>query len=232
MPAKREIVQYKDFLITINRKLTTRRTTLRIRNGKITVSTNMLEPTGRILSFVREKEDFIRRGLYRQQYGLKNAVIDFNQGGSGYFLGEPCEVIILNAGKGSCYFQNGQMVISGPSETAHKNAFKRFAQDVLDELIDDFRRQLAYPIGDYTLKYRFYTSRWGCCIKNATQGRREIVINLWCIAMPVEAIKYIFYHELAHLRISNHQKEFYTHLSQLDPGYRKGLKLSKQFMLK
>ena len=58
------------------------------------------------------------------------------------------------------------------------------------------------------------------------------MINLWCIAMPVEAIKYIFYHELAHLRISNHQKEFYTHLSQLDPGYRKGLKLSKQFMLK
>ncbi len=232
MPAKREIVQYKDFLITINRKLTTRRTTLRIRNGKITVSTNLLEPTGRILSFVREKEDFIRRGLYRQQYGLKNATADFTKSGTGYFLGEPCEVIIQNAGKGSCYFQNGQMVISGPSETARKNAFKRFAQDVLDDLIDDFRRQLSYPVGDYTLKYRFYTSRWGCCIKNPVEARREIVINLWCIAMPVEAIKYIFYHELAHLRISNHQKEFYAHLAQLDPSYKNGLKLSKEYMLK
>ena len=226
MPANSETVQYKDLLITINRRLKTRRTTLRIRKGKITVSSPLFESTGRILSFVREKEGFIRKGLYRQLYSRKSALIDFSKNGRGYFLGQPCDVIIQHAGKGTCRFENGNLIISGPSETARSNAFKRFAQGVLDELIDDFRRQLSYPVKDYTLNYRFYTSRWGCC-----KGKKEIVINLWCVAMPPEAIKYIFYHELAHLKISNHQKEFYSHLAQLYPGYKTGLKMSKEYTL-
>ena len=231
MQARLELVHYKDLNIIISRTLKAKQTVLKVKKDKITVSTSLFESTERIMKFVESREEFIRKALYRINNGRKQAIMDFNESSSWHFMGEPCKTVVTEASRGFCRFENGVLYLQGPSETARKNAFKKFAQDVLDELLDRFRAELSYPVGDYTLKYRFYTSRWGCCIKNPMQGRREIVMNLWCVAMEPEAIRYIFYHELSHLKVSNHQKEFYSHLAQLYPDYKKGLKLSKQYML-
>lgn len=233
MPADVEYLEYGNYRIALTRRLTAKRTTLKVgKNGEISITTSVFEPKSRILRFVRDNEAFLQRSLKKiENNKKKNAVIDFEANGKGYLLGNPINTVNIEHNQSKCWLDNDTLYIQGKSKDARERAFRKFAQDILDNFIDQFRYELLYAVPDYVLKYRFYKSRWGCCIKNERQGRREVVMNLWCVAMPREAIRYIFYHELAHLWVSNHQKEFYRQLSILCPDYKKGQKISKEYMI-
>ena len=232
MPDNKDYIQYGDYRIKINRTLGARRTTLKVAASGITLTTSLFEPRYRLERFVEDNEEFLRKATRKlEARKKKSALIDFTQSSRGYLLGNLVDIVIIEKPQSKCYLEGDVLYIEGPSVNARQTVFKRFAQRILDNFIDQFRYELLYPVPDYTLKYRFYKSRWGCCIKNDKEHRREIVMNYWCVAMPREAIRYIFHHELAHLWVSNHQKEFYRQLAVLLPDYKKGQKISKEYMI-
>jgi predicted metal-dependent hydrolase len=60
------------------------------------------------------------------------------------------------------------------------------------------------------------TSKWGTC--NIT--RRKIWINLQLAQKPIECLEYIILHELAHLRVRNHNAAFAALLDKHMPFWR------------
>lgn len=74
-----------------------------------------------------------------------------------------------------------------------------------------------YPISfmpDYKLKSM--DKRWGSCTEKSL-----IHINTRLVAAPVECIEYVIFHELAHLVVPKHDKNFYVVLKTLLPAYEK-----------
>ena len=221
---KTGIIIWKDRQVQVTRSTGRRNLTVKIDNGRILVRVPLRYPVSGIYDFLNMKEAWILKHLDNPR---KKAGVEWRNGADIYILGKKYTLYIVHAAKGKLELRDDHCVVYGPSEKSWLNAYKKYAESVLDVLIDEFRRQLRYDVGDYTLKYRFYTSRWGCCFWK----RREVLMNYYCIALPVEAIRYIYCHELAHLRVNNHQKEFYDHLSKLCPDYKVGLKLSKSFII-
>ena len=232
MPDNRDCIEFGDYRIKINRRFGAKRTTLKVTPSGITINTSLLEPRHALVQFIANNEEFLEKAQKKiEARKKKSAIVDFTKDSKGWLLGNPVDIVIIEKPQSKCHLEGDILYIEGPSENARQTCFRRFAQRILDNFIDQFRYELLYPVPDYTLKYRFYKSRWGCCIKNEKEQRREIVMNLWCVAMPREAIRYIYHHELAHLWVSNHQKEFYDQLAVLLPDYKKGLKMSKEYML-
>ena len=67
----------------------------------------------------------------------------------------------------------------------------------------------------YNLKYNKLTfkwmrSRWGSC-----SYKNNISLNLWMIFLPNDLINYIILHELLHIKIKNHSKDFWAELEKM-----------------
>ncbi len=70
------------------------------------------------------------------------------------------------------------------------------------------------------LAYRNMKSRWGSC--QPSTGR--ICINTRLALYPPECLEYVVVHELCHLLVRGHGKEFYGLLDSALPGWRKARK--------
>ena len=72
------------------------------------------------------------------------------------------------------------------------------------------------------IKYRTMRSTWGVC--RPTLG--TITFNRRLIHQPLEFIEYVVVHELCHLIVPNHSRDFYNLVGQLLPNHRKAEKMS------
>lgn len=71
-------------------------------------------------------------------------------------------------------------------------------------------------ISNVQLKLGFYKSKWGSC--NPT--KRLITLNMHLIFTSKECLDAVIYHELAHLYVTNHSKQFYDVLLAWCPSYK------------
>ena len=66
-------------------------------------------------------------------------------------------------------------------------------------------------------------TRWGSC---SSMGNLNFTWRL--VMAPPEVIDYVVVHELAHLRVNNHSKEFWKQVEGIMPDYRQRLKWLKE----
>jgi len=60
------------------------------------------------------------------------------------------------------------------------------------------------------------TTRWGTCNANT----KRIWLNLQLAKKPIECLEYVILHELAHMRIKNHDKDFIAILDEYMPYWK------------
>ena len=87
-------------------------------------------------------------------------------------------------------------------------------QKYLEDIIKDVLSKLN--INNVTVKYRYMKSRWGSC----KYRERVITLNKYLIHFDEEIVKSVVCHEICHLFVPNHSKEFYNLLVRLDPYYK------------
>ncbi|MBC8217818.1 MAG: M48 family metallopeptidase [Planctomycetes bacterium] len=81
----------------------------------------------------------------------------------------------------------------------------------LDLCYERIRNQgVHYP----DIRLRKMTKRWGSCTK-----RGEILLNTELVKTPLYCIEYVIMHELVHLKVRNHTKEFYRFLTRCMPDW-------------
>jgi predicted metal-dependent hydrolase len=65
-----------------------------------------------------------------------------------------------------------------------------------------------------TINIKTQKSRWGSCgIHN------DININWLLMLAPIEVLEYVVVHELCHIRVKNHSRQFWTLVAEHLPGY-------------
>ncbi len=82
--------------------------------------------------------------------------------------------------------------------------------------IEAYSRFKEYDFKMPTIEIRRMTKRWGSC--NTTD---KIILNPEIIKASSKCIEYVLVHEMCHLVVANHNKEFYRILDTIIPTWKK-----------
>jgi predicted metal-dependent hydrolase len=82
------------------------------------------------------------------------------------------------------------------------------------KLVDDVTEKHRDELGGPSRIFVTETTRWGYCRKNG-----EVIINWQLACLTTRLAEFVILHELVHLRVLNHQREFHSKMLKLMPDY-------------
>ena len=193
-------------------KKNNRNTYIRVKNGKITVTTNYLTSKNSILKLINDNKNSIEKMI-----NSDNKKQDKND--NFYYFGKQYDVIY---GFNEIEF-NGSKIYAPNKTKLDKfiiNNIKRIYQERLDYWYSVFEENIPYP----NLKIRKMTSRWGVCnIKN-----HNVTLNYELSKYDITCLDYVIVHELSHFIHHDHQKGFWTLVGKYYPKYKDARKMLKE----
>lgn len=179
-------------------------TYLRVKDGKIIVTTNYLVGNSKVKKLIEDNASFINKNL--DKYNNRLSDTSFKLFGKNYDIvyGLPNTEISDNK------------IYTTDDKTFSKYLFKYINsvyQDRLNYWYNLFEENIPIP----NLKIRKMKSRWGVCnIKN-----HNVTLNLELSKYNMECLDYVIVHELSHFVYPNHSKEFWNLVSKYYLDYKK-----------
>lgn len=201
--------------VIIQRKRTNKNTYLRVKDDlKIYVTTNY---------FTREKD--IEKLIYNNQnqiikmLNLKEKQKEHEK--NFYYLGKKYDVVYFN---GSDIILGEDKILVNHDYDLEKwllkEALKVFKIE-LDKIYSIFPYQIPYP----TLTIRKMKTRWGVC----NVKTKRVTLNLELIKKDIQYLDYVIAHELSHLIVPNHSKEFWLLVGKVIPNYKELRKEMREY---
>jgi len=191
-------------------KKNNKNTYLRVKNGKIVVTTNYLVSSSKIEKLIKDNTTFINKCL--DKYNSKVKDITFKLFGTKYDIvyGLPDTEIRDNK------------IYTKDNKSLNKYLSK-YISSIYEERLNCWYNTFVEDIPAPNLKIRKMTSRWGVCnIKN-----HNVTLNLELSKYNIECLDYVIVHELSHFIYPNHSKEFWVLVSKYYPKYKEVRKYLK-----
>ncbi len=98
---------------------------------------------------------------------------------------------------------------------AQKEAYKKKLLEVLPQVIQKCERITGLHALEW--KLRDMKTRWGSC----NIQKKRIWLNIQLAAYPRECLEYVVTHELVHLLVPGHGKEFWAYMDRFFPEWRR-----------
>lgn len=88
----------------------------------------------------------------------------------------------------------------------------------IEWFIDAHLKDIAYAMGLKFQSYEIkkYKTMWGCCTKD-----NILKFNLYLAQFDPKVIRYVFIHELAHIKHKHHKKSFWEYVAKFEPDYKR-----------
>ena len=190
------------------------------KGGEIVVSAPIFMPEKEIERFVYSKSDWLVGALERTRQ-RQSFSATFSDGEKRFLLGREYTLHIDESINNGYYFKDNDIVICvGKDSTieSRKKALACVYRDAMNQILPDLADECQKKSGLFANEWRIrdMTTRWGSC----NTKEKRIWISLWLIEKPIECIKGVIYHELAHLKVRGHNKDFYTLLEKIYPEYK------------
>ena len=113
---------------------------------------------------------------------------------------------------------DGKFIIKWSEQTQLKkniiNWYKKEARHILSERVELLSRQIGIDSFN-TIRITSARTRWGSC---SAKGNLSFTWRL--VATPLYVVDYVVIHELVHLKIRNHSKNFWTQVKLHYPDYK------------
>jgi len=143
----------------------------------------------------------------------------------------------FNTKRNTYHIEGGRISVDFKKATMDYGYIERIYGDILLSKVKEVLKTKYNDIATYfqtdsvTFKTQLMKSRFGSCLPQ----KRIIKLNTILGRFPVFNLEAILVHELAHLKVPNHQKDFYELVDKLVPNYkliRKDLhKLSRKYVI-
>ena len=193
-------------------KKSNRNTYIRVKNGRIVVTTNYLASKSSIIKLINDNKSSILRMI-----NADNKKQDKSE--NFYYFGKKYDVIY---GFNAVEFSGNK--IYAPNKTKLDkyilNDIRRIYQDRLDYWYDRFEERIPVP----NLKIRKMTSRWGVCNIRS----HNVTLNYELSKYDITCLDYVVVHELSHFIYHDHQKEFWMLVGKYYPHYKEARKMLKE----
>lgn len=193
-------------------KKNNRNTYVRVKNGKIVVTTNYLTSKNSILKLIMDNKMSIAQMLNKDSRKQEKSE-DF------YYFGKKYDVIY---GFGDIEFVDNKIYVydkKSLDKYINKNVLEIFS-DRLNYWYNVFEERIPIP----NLKIRKMTSRWGVCnIRN-----HNVTLNYHLCKYDITCLDYVIVHELSHFIHPNHSSNFWCLVGKYYPEYKKARKMLKE----
>jgi len=155
---------------------------------------------------------------------LQRQTLSYHNGEQHLYLGKRYP-LVLKPGtkqKARVMFDDGEIQVEVRQHQA-ENIRMALQGWYLEQALSVFSMRLkviaasAHWVGDrsITLKLRRMKRTWGNCSSSGV-----IKLNTHLIKAPLNILDSVIAHELCHLQVMNHSKQFYVLLNQLNPGWK------------
>ncbi len=189
-----------------------RNTYIRVKNGKIIVTTNYLTSTKSIEKLINDNISGIKKMINIDNKKVEKEV-EF------YYFGKRYNVIY---GFSNMEITDDKIYILNKKELdkwVKKNIIEIYS-DHLEYWYNKFQENIPRP----NLKIRNMTSRWGVCnIRN-----HNITLNSNLSKYDIDCLDYVIVHELSHFIHHNHSKNFWLLVEKYYPNYKISRKKLKE----
>ena len=198
------VIDTKEYPIEIIKK-NNKNTYIRVKNGKIIVTTNYLTSTKTIQKLINDNLSSIKRMINSD---LKK--IERNE--KFYYFGKEYDVVL---GFSNLEINNDK-IYAKDKKQLDKYILENIKTIYLERLkyfYNLFEEKIPVP----NLKIRNMTSRWGVCnIKN-----HNVTLNYQLYKYDIKCLDYVIVHELSHFIHPNHSKDYWLLVSKYCPNYKK-----------
>lgn len=193
-------------------KKNNRNTYIRVKNGKVLVTTNYLTNKNSIMKLINDNIDTIKKMIDKDKKRLDKQE-EF------YYFGKKYDLIY---GFNEIEFSDNK-IYANNSRDFKKYLDKeiiRIYKERLDYWYNVFEEDIPVP----NLKIRNMTSRWGVCnIKN-----HNVTLNYQLSKYDSSCLDYVIVHELSHFIHPNHSREFWFLVGKYYPKYKECRKMLKE----
>ena len=202
-------------------------------DGKVRVSAPMHLSDDSIKMFVRTKLSWIKKQQEKFEKQPRQSEREYVSGETLYVFGQQYFLRVEYSYKGNSLVLSGNEAIL----TVRKESTASQREAFVNEW---YRAQLKEKIEIYLPKWenitglrcdswqtKYMTTRWGTCNTNT----RKIWLNLQLAKKPIECLEYVILHELAHLKVRNHSKDFVAIMDQYMPYWRETKKMLNDLKL-
>lgn len=202
-------------------------------DGKVRVSAPMHLSDESIAMFVRTKLGWIKKQQEKFALQPRQSEREFISGETLYVFGKQFFLRVMYSYKGNSLVLNGNeavLTVRKESTARQREAFvNEWYRDLLKEKISIYLPKWEQITGLYcdSWQTKYMTTRWGTCNTNT----HKIWFNLQLAKKPIECLEYVILHELAHLKVKNHGKDFIAILDMYMPYWRETKKLLNDFKL-
>ncbi len=204
-------IDNKEYEVEIIKK-NNRNTYVRVKNGKIVVSTNYLTSKSSILKLINDNKDNIIKMIDND-----SKKIDREE--KFYYFGKEYDVIY---GFQEIEFSDDKIYAS--DENKLKKYIDKEIARIYSERMEYYYNKFEERIPVPNLKIRKMTSRWGVCnIKN-----HNITLNYQLSKYNICCLDYVIVHELSHFIHPNHSRDFWNLVGKYYPDYKKCRKMLKE----
>ena len=205
------VIDNKTYDIEIIKK-NNRNTYIRVKNGKIIVTTNHFTSKQTILKLINDNLASITK-MIDTDNKKQDKVANF------YYFGKCYDVIYgfsdFEITENKIYALNQKDL-----EKQLNNNIKSIYLERLNYWYNIFEENIPKP----NLKIRKMTSRWGVCnIKN-----HNVTLNYMLSKYDISCLDYVIVHELSHFIHHDHSKAFWTLVAKYYPKYKECKKMLKE----
>ena len=193
-------------------KKNNRNTYIRVKNGKIIVTTNYLTPRSSIVKLINDNKNSLIK-MINTDNKKQEKTDNF------YLFGKKYNVIY---GFGEIEIANDKIYAPNKKELDKYilNEIKKIYQIRLDYWYNNFEEKIPVP----NLKIRKMTSRWGVC----NTKNHNVTLNYELSKYDITCLDYVIVHELSHFIYHDHQKDFWNLVSKYYPKYKEARKMLKE----
>jgi len=107
-------------------------------------------------------------------------------------------------------------LVFGKEGKITKDDYKKL-EDIVYKFVKFYSNKMnLYPS---KISFRFKKTSWGSCTY-----KNHIIFNKKMVSLPIDLIEYIIVHELTHIKIKNHSKDFWNFVAKYIPDYKEKIK--------
>ncbi len=189
-----------------------RNTYIRVKNGKIVVTTNYLTSNGNIKKLISDNMEAIGKMI-----DTDNKKMDKED--NFYYFGNRYDVIY-----GFSDIQVTDDKIYAPSRKKLDKYIEKEIRDIYQRRLDYWYNEFEERIPKPNLKIRKMTSRWGVCNVRS----HDVTLNYNLSKYDICCLDYVIVHELSHFIHHNHSKDFWLVVAKYYPKYKECKKMLKE----
>ena len=193
-------------------KKNNRNTYVRVKNGKIVVTTNYLTSKNSIIKLIMDNKKSII-----QMIDKDSKKVEKNE--NFYYFGKKYDVIY-----GFSDFEITDDKIYVYDKKSLDKYINKNIVDIYNDRLNYWYNVFEERIPVPNLKIRKMTSRWGVCnIRN-----HNVTLNYNLCKYDISCLDYVIVHELSHFIHPNHSRDFWNLVGKYYPKYKDARKMLKE----